>query len=73
MTIFKDNSLEQNLTSSIPSATDTDLKAPIIPAVLSPSAQLKLEVIESLMAAEDKGVYAARLKEAAIRATAHVS
>jgi len=63
MTIFNNGyDLERN-----PSASDTDSKAPVLPAALSPEAQLKLEVIESLLAAEDKRVYAARLKEAAVK------
>jgi hypothetical protein len=40
---------------------------PVIPSALSPAAQLKLEVIESLLAAENKQVYAAKLKDAAIK------
>jgi putative transposase len=48
-------------------ASTTDANAPIIPSALSPEAQLKLEVIESLLAAENKQVYAERLKQAAIK------
>jgi putative transposase len=51
----------------IESTTDTDAKAPVIPSALSPEAQLKLEVIESLLAAENKQVYAAKLKDAAVK------
>ena len=48
-------------------ASTTDANAPIIPSALSPEAQVKLEVIESLLAAENKQVYAERLKQAAVR------
>jgi putative transposase len=51
----------------IASTTDADAKASVIPSALSPESQLKLEVIESLLAAENKQVYAAKLKEAAVK------
>jgi putative transposase len=52
---------------AIASTTDADANAPIIPSALSPEAQLKLKVIESLLAAENKQVYATRIKEAAVK------
>jgi putative transposase len=52
---------------AVVSTTDAEAKAPVIPSALSPEAQRKLEVVESLLAAENKQVYAARLKEAAIK------
>jgi putative transposase len=51
----------------IASTTDADANAPVIPSALSPEAQLKLEVIESLLVAENKQVYAIRLREAAVK------
>jgi putative transposase len=46
---------------------DTDEQAPIIPTTLSPEAQLKLEIIEGLLVAPNKKLYAARIKEAAVK------
>ena len=66
MSIFN-NDLDRNPTSPIPLATGADEKSHVIPAAISPAAQLKLEVIESLLAAEDKRVYATRLKKAAVK------
>jgi putative transposase len=56
-----------NRAEAVTSTTDADANAPVIPSALSPEAQLKLEAIESLLAAENKQVYAERLKEAAIK------
>lgn len=56
-----------NYTVAVVSVIDSDANAPTIPSALSPAAQLKLEVIESLLAATDKQSYAARLKEAAVK------
>jgi putative transposase len=66
MPIDNDDSTS-NSSSPIPSTTDADANAPVIPSALSPEAQLKLEVIESLLAAQNKQVYATRLKQAAIK------
>ena len=51
----------------IASTTDADANAPVIPSALSSEAQLKLEVIESLLVAENKQVYATKLKQAAAK------
>jgi putative transposase len=66
MPIDNDDSTS-NSSSPIPSTTDADANAPVIPSALSPEAQLKLDVIESLLAAENKQVYAERLKQAAVK------
>jgi putative transposase len=52
---------------AVASTTETDANDPVIPSALSPKAQMKLAVIESLLAAENKQVYAIRLKEAAVK------
>jgi putative transposase len=64
---ISNDDLNLNSSSPIPSMTDADANAPVIPSALSPEAQMKLAVIESLMAAENKQVYATRLKEAAAK------
>jgi putative transposase len=56
-----------NRAEAIASTADDDANAPVIPSALSPEAQLRLEVIESLLTAENKQVYATKLKEAAIK------
>jgi putative transposase len=73
MPIYNDDSILNRPSSNVKgaeafaSATETNANAPVIPSALSPEAQLKLAVIESLMAADNKQVYAARLKEAALK------
>jgi putative transposase len=57
----------ENRAESVTSTTDANANAPVIPSALSPEAKLKLEVIESLLAAENKQIYAERLKEAAVK------
>jgi putative transposase len=56
-----------NRAEAVTSTTDANANAPVIPSALSPEAKLKLEVIESLLAAENKQIYAERLKEAAVK------
>ncbi len=66
MPMYSDDS-DRNSLSPIPPSTDADTEIYAIPAKLSAEAQLKLEVIDSLLGATDKRSYAAKLKEAAVK------
>jgi putative transposase len=57
----------KSIRQGIGSTHDTDSRNQSLPATLSSEAQLKVEIIEGLLAAPDKKIYAARIKEAAVK------